>query len=169
MARKPIKKNLEQTPDGTLAVIEQGEKFTALIRKLRDVKLPERHGACWDLFLPEDVTLKPGQIIRIPLGIAIKLPPGWHIKIFLRSSTPLKWGVIQPHSVGIVDNGYCGNKDELGLLAYRPTDWKDVSISIPAGTRIAQFAIERDAPEFEFVEVDNLPDPSRGGFGSTGK
>ena len=166
MARKPIKKNLEQTPEGTLAVVD--EKLEILIRKIRPVKTPVRNGACWDLFLPEDVEVRPGQIIKIPLGIAIKLPPGWHVKMFVRSSTPLKWGLIEPHSVGIVDNGYSGDEDELIFLAYRPTDLKDKPVAIPAGTRLVQIAIEQDAPACEFKEVDHLPDPSRGGFGSTG-
>lgn len=166
MARKP--KNLEQLPDGNLALIEPKE--TILIHKIKPVRTPERHGACWDLFLPEDVTVQPGTFFFISLGIAVKLPKGYHAKLMVRSSTPLKWGIVQANSIGIIDNGYCGNEDEWKLLVFRPNGLVlAYPFCIPAGTRIAQFSIEKDAPEMEFKEVETMPDPSRGGFGSTGK
>lgn len=35
--------------------------------------------------------------------------------------------------------------------------------------RICQFRIVEKQPEIEFIEVENLDNPNRGGIGSTGK
>lgn len=39
---------------------------------------------------------------------------------------------------------------------------------ITRGDRIAQFRIVRNQPEIEFVEVEDLTDSDRNGFGSSG-
>lgn len=130
-------------------------------------QIPERKGACYDLFVPTDVTIQAGQTVRIPLGFACKLPKGWHALINMRSSTWKKWGICLTNQTGIIDNAYCGNTDEWILSVYRPHSFEE-SIKIPAGTRIAQFRIEQDCPTLQFECVDKLPDESRNGFGSTG-
>lgn len=130
-------------------------------------QIPVRNGACYDLFIPENVTILAGQTVKIPLGFACKLPKGWHALINMRSSTWKKWGICLTNQTGIIDNAYCGNADEWILSVYRPHSFES-PIDIPAGTRIAQFRIERDCPTLEFEVVDNLPDKSRNGFGSTG-
>ena len=158
-------------------VIAERMRFPVLIRKILPVETPKRNGAYWDLFLPEDIEVPTGEFFLIPLGIAIKLPKGYHAELVVRSSTPIKWGIISANSIGVIDGTYCGNKDMLKLLALRPFGLvKEYPTVIPAGTRIAQFTIVKDNPveydrtiDFEFQEVDNLPDPSRGGFGSTGE
>lgn len=147
----------------------QKEPKVVLFKKLHpNAQVPVRTGACYDLFLPEDVTINPGETIKIGLGFACKLPEGYHALINMRSSTWAKWGLCLSNQTGIIDNAYCGNSDEWILSVYRPNSFKDYPAIIPAGTRLAQFRIENDCPELEFNEVDNLPDKSRNGFGSTG-
>lgn len=58
-----------------------------------NVRLPERNGAAYDLFLPEEVLISAGQTVRIPLGFACALPEGYSAFILMRSSTWQKWGV----------------------------------------------------------------------------
>ena len=134
-----------------------------------DVVLPEAHnGVCYDLTIPEDIVFD-GKFLEhkmVPLGFSCKIPEGYHAKIYLRSSSPGKYGILLANSVGIIDSSYCGDNDEwkLTVLHFRPQ--KEV---IPAGTRIAQFEIIRNAPKSEFKLVDSLGMPDRGGFGSTGK
>ena len=158
-------------------VTKERMTFPILIRKIRPVRTPEKNGACFDLFLPEDVTVQqPGTFFFIPLGVCIKFPKGYYAELLVRSSTPLKWGIELANSVGIIDGAYCGDKDEWKMLVRRPYGlaiaYPDI---IPVGTRIAQFKIVKGDIEengmgidFEFQEVEHLPDPSRGGFGSTG-
>lgn len=99
----------------------------------------------------------------IPLGIAVELPEGYEAHIVPRSSTFKKWGLIMTNSMGIIDNSYCGDYDQW-QFPYLPT--RDVFI--PKGTRIAQFRIVKNQPDFELVKVESLGNKNRGGFGSTG-
>lgn len=150
--------------------VDDGEPLTVLFRKIDPaVRIPERKGAAWDLYLPQDVQIEAGQTVRIPLGFACKLPDGYCALILSRSSTWEKWGLCLGNQLGLVDGSYCGDNDEWQLLTYRPNSYKNYPATIPAGTRICQFILARTAPDLDFRVVDSLPDPSRGGFGSTGE
>ena len=146
------------------------QPLTCLFRKIDPaVRIPERKGAAWDLYLPQDVNIEAGHTVRIPLGFACKLPDGYCALILSRSSTWEKWGLCLGNQLGLVDGSYCGDNDEWQLLTYRPNSYKNYPATIPAGTRICQFILARTAPDLNFEIVDSLPDPSRGGFGSTGE
>lgn len=150
--------------------LDDKRPLTAQFRKINpNVRLPERNGAAWDLYLPEDVTIEAGQTVKIKLGFACKLPMGYSAFILMRSSTWGKWGICLGNQLGLWDGDYCGNEDELCLICYRPNSYKDYPTVIPAGTRIAQFIIFKNPPDLNFEVVESLPDSSRGGFGSTGE
>ena len=117
-----------------------------------------------DLRISEDVRLKAGEHKLIPLGVAMKLPKGYEALIIPRSSTFKKYGVIQANSVGLIDESYCGNNDEWKFPAYATRD-----IEIPKNTRICQFRIIEHQPQVDIVEVTELSEINRGGFGSTGE
>ena len=65
--------------------------------------------------------------------------------------------------MGIIDNAYCGRNDEWCFPAYAVED-----TLITRGDRIAQFRIVRNQTEIKFVEVEDLTDSNRNGFGSSG-
>ena len=136
-------------------VTKERMTFPVLIRKIRQAETPERKGAYYDLFLPEDVEVPTGEFFLIPLGIAVKLPKGYHAELVVRSSTPIKWGIISANSLGVIDNAYCGDNDEWKLLAFRPFGLvKEYPAVIPAGTRIAQFTIVKDDIEENGMGID---------------
>lgn len=116
-----------------------------------------------DLKIAEDVSLKSGEFKLISLGVSMKLPEGYYAEVCPRSSTFKKYGILQANSVGVIDNSYCGDNDIWMFPAYATRD-----VSIPAGTRICQFKIEKVQPKVTFCEVDTLGGIDRGGFGSTG-
>ena len=124
----------------------------------------EQHGDWIDLRAAENVCMNPGEFKIISLGISMKIPEGYEAHIVPRSSTYKTWGVLQTNSMGVIDNGYCGENDVWGFpaLAFRPT-------TINKGDRICQFRIIKKMEPVEFVEVGHMEDESRGGFGSTGK
>jgi dUTP pyrophosphatase len=107
--------------------------------------------------------MKAGEYKLLPLGIAMKLPDEYEGYIVPRSSTFKNFGIIQTNHLGIVDNSYSGNDDEWKMSAYAIRDTK-----ININDRICQFRIQKKQPNFEFEEVDDLGDKSRGGFGSSG-
>lgn len=126
--------------------------------------LPECHGDFIDLALAEDLRLKKGECGLFSLGISIELPEGYYAELVPRSSTCLKYGVMQANSIGIIDHDFCGDDDIWKFAAYAIRDTE-----IPKGTRICQFRLVRCSEPIEFVKVDRLMGPVRGGFGSTGK
>ena len=105
-----------------------------------------------------------GDYRLISLGVSMKLPDGYEAHIVPRSSTFKNFGVLQTNSYGVIDNSYSGTNDiwRFPALAMRDT-------IIHEGDRICQFRIEKKQPVVEFIEVDELDDTDRGGFGSTGK
>jgi dUTP pyrophosphatase len=116
-----------------------------------------------DLAASETVIMRKGDYRMIPLGVAMELPPGHFAKVYPRSSTYKKHGIIMANSVGIVDNTYKGDADiwQFPAVALRDT-------CIVQGTRIAQFEICKAQVPIEFEAVEKLGNPGRGGFGSTG-
>lgn len=117
-----------------------------------------------DLRASEEVTLHAGDFKLIPLGVAMELPKGYEAHIAPRSSTFKTWGLIQTNSVGVVDGSYCGDNDMWRMPVYATRD-----TVIHVNDRIAQFRIMEHQPAIEFEECESLGNPSRGGFGSTGR
>lgn len=117
-----------------------------------------------DLHAAETVTLRAGELRLIPLGVAIALPEGYEAHIVPRSSTFKNYGVLQANSMGVVDASYCGEGDQWRMPAYATRD-----VTIEKNARICQFRIVRNQPRLEFIQVEHLDGPDRGGFGSTGK
>ena len=62
-----------------------------------------------------------------------------------------------------IEHSYCGNDDIWGFpaVAIRHTE-------IPKGTRICQFRLVKQDEPVEFEVVEDLGNPNRGGWGSTG-
>lgn len=117
-----------------------------------------------DLYTYEDVTLQEGCFTLVSLGVAMKLPAGYEAIIAPRSSTFKHWGILQTNGIGIVDNSYCGNDDVWKMPIYATQ-----AVTIPKGTRLCQFRVQKIQPEIHFVETNDLKSKSRNGFGSSGK
>lgn len=125
------------------------------------------HGVMCDLAAQETVELKQGEVKIIPLGVSMKLQEGCWGLLVPRSSTCLKHGIMMANSVGVVEPDYCGDDDVWGFVAYAIRD-----TTIEQGTRIAQFMpiplmVRWDS--IRFKELDSMPYPNRGGYGSTGE
>src|SRR5918999_417439 len=65
----------------------------------------------------------------------VAVPAGSCLIVSLRSSTPMRYGVIQPHGIGVIDQDYNGPEDELRIPLL---NLRRETVAIPAGTRIAQ-------------------------------
>lgn len=163
------------------------------IRKIRENSiLPEAHNGNWcDTYISKIGTVSPDEggrynydeivwfdenkhdtiyyskddVVIVKLGFALQLPPNHELHLLPRSSTFKNTGLLLTNSMGIGDTSYCGNNDEYSCMFFA-TRAGEVSI----GQRIVQIKIEESmADKFKFVEVEDLGNPDRGGFGSTGK
>lgn len=121
------------------------------------------NGSWIDLYTYEETVFRAGQFKIIPLGVAMKLPEGYEAKVVSRSSTFKRWGIMQTNAVGVIDPSFCGQDDMWGYPALATRD-----VTIPAGTRLCQFRIDKVQPNIKFQEVANLDEVSRGGFGTSG-
>lgn len=119
--------------------------------------------AAFDLCARIDVIAPPHVVTMIPLNVAVEVPNGYHSIMMSRSSTQ-KLGLTPANGVGLIDQDYCGDNDELRFTAINFTD-QDVKIE--KGTRLVQLLIEK-TEVVEIVEVDRLGNINRGGFGTTG-
>ena len=135
-------------------------KYHADIPRLEKIVI----GDWIDLRSAVDVRMHQGDIAYIDLGISVELPVGYEAHIAPRSSTIRNYGIICGNSFGIIDNSFRGNNDIWKFCAYAIRDTE-----ICKGDRICQFRIVRNQEAIEFVEVEHLDGPDRGGYGSTGK
>ena len=136
-------------------------------RKDESIPLPKYstpESACFDLASAEGVSVQPGEIVRIHTGLYFECPEGHFLAVFPRSSTPKKFSVTFPHSVGILDRDYAGPDDEL-LIQVR--NFTEKAVEIKKGDRIAQ-GMFLPVQQVEWDEQSQLRSENRGGFGSTG-
>ena len=117
-----------------------------------------------DLFCYEDVTLKAGERAYISQGVSMALPEGYEAIMAPRSSTFKRWGLLQTNGIGVIDNSYRGTDDIWMFPALATRD-----VTIPRGTRICQFRIQKKQPEINFIPVASLHGVNRGGLGSSGE
>ena len=116
-----------------------------------------------DLYVYEDVTMVAGEQKYISQGVAMQLPEGFEAIVAPRSSTFKRWGLLQTNGIGIIDNSFCGDDDIWIFPALATRD-----VTIPKGTRICQFRIQKKQPSLIFNTVASLGNIKRGGLGSTG-
>ena len=117
----------------------------------------------FDLVCREETEVAPRKLGYIPGNVIVQTPPGYMLLLTMRSSTPRRKGLLIPHGVGIIDQDYCGDGDELMVQVY---NFRDEAIKVQRGERIAQGLF---VPVLQVVwnEVESVG-KGRGGFGSTG-
>ena len=114
--------------------------------------------------LDEPVTIAPGELVRIPTGIAIALPSAAYVAlVFARSGLGVKHGIALSNGVGVIDSDYRG-EIKVGLTNLSRTPY-----TISPADRIAQLAVV-PVVQVNPVPVADLDETERGsgGFGSTG-
>jgi len=132
----------------------------------KSLPLPEyktKGSVCVDLYVRVTTEIASGEIGYIPLNIAIEVPKGYWTMVLPRSSMH-KLGIMVANSVGVIDQDYCGDNDEIKLVAY---NFKKEAVKIEKGLRIAQLMVV-SYEKMDISEVDSLGNIDRGGIGSTG-
>lgn len=114
--------------------------------------------------LEQELEILPGQIAKIPTGIAIELPqPDIVALIFARSGLASKNGLTLVNAVGVIDSDYRGEIQVAMInLSQRP-------FTLHSGDRIAQMVfMPVFLAQFQMVEELSQSERGEGGFGSTG-
>ena len=119
----------------------------------------------FDLVTRETTVIEPGKIALVPGNVIVKVPEGYALLILPRSSLPRKKGLVCPHSVGVIDQDYHGEKDEILVQVQNITD---KPVTVERGERIAQgMFVKVEIAQWE-EKKEGHGKESRGGFGSTG-
>ena len=78
------------------------------IREIYDgIKLPKRAttgSAGYDYYSPIDLTLKPGETVKIPTGIRCRMENGWVLMNYPRSGLGFKYRLQLNNTVGVIDS-----------------------------------------------------------------
>lgn len=117
-----------------------------------------------DLYSRVDIILPPQTVTKVPLNIAIELPPGHWALLAARSSLHKK-GLIVANGIGVGDADFSGDTDEYQAALYNLSTQE---VSLPKGERILQLLV-LPYTRVEVEAVEKLGNQDRGGFGSTGK
>ena len=131
------------------------------------VELPQRatkQSAGYDLVAAKETVIDAKQISLVPTGVKATFPANEVLYIVARSSLPVKFGLMLPNGVGVIDADYYNNPRNEGELFVMLYNFTDYAVTIPQGERIAQAIFS----PFFTVSDEAEPTASRqGGFGST--
>jgi dUTP pyrophosphatase len=139
----------------------------SITRKDPTLPLPqyETTGAVgFDLVTREDTVIQPREIGLVPGNVIIKVPEGFALLVLPRSSLPRKKALVCPHSLGVIDQDYCGPDDEIFVQVQNISK---EPVIVTRGERIAQGLLVK-VERALWQEVSVCEEVSRGGFGSTG-
>lgn len=116
----------------------------------------------FDLYASKELTIKPGETVIVPTGVAVKFPLLWGGMIRPRSGMTAKTKLrVQ---TGTIDNDYTG---EIGIIV---DNIGQDEIKIDKGLKLAQMVLEH-IPLVDVKVIDELEHGVRGekGYGSTGE
>ena len=133
------------------------------------ISLPKRAtsgSAGYDFYVPQAITLAPGEGIKIPTGIRVKMQPEWVLQIFPRSGLGFKFRLQMDNTVGIIDSDYYDSDNEGHVFIKMTNDGRQgKSLSLQAGEGFAQGIFMT----YGITEDDEVHAVRNGGFGSTTK
>lgn len=113
-------------------------------------------------FQSNNLWLKPGARVAIPLGFKAMLPEGWECQVRPRSGLALKHGITVLNAPGTIDADYVG--EWAVILHHTGPDL----FCISHGDRIAQLVLQ-PVHRLTWTEGEVVQRTDRtGGFGSTG-
>lgn len=125
----------------------------------------ESQGAVgFDLITRQEITIAPGRIGFIPANVVVAVPKGYALLIIPRSSLSRRKSLVCPHSIGVIDQDYCGADDEVQVQVMNVGKEE---VTVERGERIAQGILVR-VEQAQWEEVEEHGVETRGGFGSTG-
>lgn len=131
------------------------------------IKLPVRAtagSAGYDFFSPVDITLNPGETVKIPTGIRVEMEQDWVLKCYPRSGLGFKYRLQLNNTVGIIDSDYFYSDNEGHIFSKITNDSNESkSVSIQARTGFMQGIFV----EYGITVDDDAQGIRNGGFGST--
>ncbi len=137
--------------------------------KYEELILPRRAtvgSAGYDFFSPADFELAPGESIKIPTGIRVRIDDGWVLQLFPRSSLGFKFRLQLDNTVGIIDSDYYYSSNEGHIFIKLTNCTNDnKTVSVKKDDAFAQGVFL----QYGITYDDDVHELRNGGFGSTNK
>ena len=122
--------------------LKQFIKDTNLTEKeYNEITLPHRatpQSAGYDFHILEDLTLKPGEIKKVPTAIKVSMNYDEVLMIYIRSSLGFKYNMRMCNQTGIIDSDYYNNKDNEGHIFIAIQNEGQETVNLKANDRFAQ-------------------------------
>ena len=140
------------------------------IKELYDqLRIPVRAtagSAGYDFFAPDDFTILPGGMLKIPTGIRVEMEQDWVLKCYPRSGLGFKDRLQLINTVGICDSDYFYSDNDGHIFAKLTNDTKEgKTVEIPKASGFMQGIFV----EYGITVDDEAAAVRNGGFGSTSK
>lgn len=106
-----------------------------------EIKIPQRDSdstAGYDICLLEDITIKPGEILKLPTGLKSFFEKDEVLLLVVRSSMGFKYNIRLCNQVGVIDADYYNNKDNEGHIWIRIQNEGDKTVELYKGDAVVQ-------------------------------
>ena len=136
------------------------------VGEYNDIVIPYRktiNSAGYDFISFLDITIKPGEIKRVPTGVKVCLNNDEYLAIYVRSSMGFKYNVRMCNQVGIIDSDYYNNIDNEGHIWVCLQNEGNKDFIINKGDAFAQGIFTK----YFITDDDNATEVRTGGIGST--
>ena len=140
------------------------------IREIYDgIRLPRRatqYSAGYDFYSPIPFVLNPGETIKIPTGIRIKMEGRYVLLCFPRSGLGFKYRLQLNNTVGVIDADYYNSDNEGHIFAKVTNDTNEgKTLKVEAGDGFMQGILI----QYGITMDDDADGIRNGGVGSTVK
>ncbi|MCR5462119.1 MAG: dUTP diphosphatase [bacterium] len=139
--------------------VAKGFENSSIILPKRQTK----NSAGYDFYVASDTIIKAHSVALIPTGVKAYMESDEVLKIYVRSSMPLKRKITLANNVGIIDSDYYENPDNDGHIMIQVLNFGDSDVLIKKDERIAQGVFLK----YLLADDDNTSESRLGGFGST--
>ena len=148
--------------------LKQFIKDTGLTEKeYNEITLPHRatpQSAGYDFHILEDLTLKPGEIKKVPTAIKASMNSDEVLMIYIRSSLGFKYNMRMCNQTGIIDSDYYNNEDNEGHIFIAIQNEGQETVNLKANDRFAQGIFIKYLTTDDKEEITST---RTGGIGST--
>lgn len=106
-----------------------------------NIKIPQRETnatAGYDIYLLNDITLKSGEIMKIPTGLKCFFEKDEVLILVVRSSMGFRYNIRLCNQVGVIDSDYYNNQDNEGHIWIKVQNEGDKEITLKKDDPIVQ-------------------------------
>lgn len=160
-----LKVSFEEFKKGYEDCFNSSETAESIYNKIKLPKRATKGSAGYDFYTPVELNIAPGETIKIPTGIRVKIADGWVLKLYPRSGLGFKFRLQLNNTVGIIDSDYFESDNEGHIFAKITNNSNEnKTLHLNKGDGFMQGIFV----EYGITVDDDTDGIRNGGFGSTG-